>query len=180
MGSSEERKPPPTPRRSHSCAVASHAGRHSQSLSWPPRERSGRRSTRGTPGRRNSSWDPSSCHSQCSVGSKLMNEVIFDVAASSERCEAIIARMDDSGSIGNAVTIFVILRTRRLYNPCTPFLVNISVADLSTTLLILPVLGFNALAGFYLIPYPVCKFFSISFHTGMGNAPNCLLATLAK
>ena len=87
----------------------------------------------------------------------------FDVT----KCEATV-RFADSGSIGNAVTIFVIIRTRRLYNPCTPFLVNISVADLSTTLFILPILGFNALAGFYLIPFPVCKFFSVSFHTGIG------------
>ena len=83
------------------------------------------------------------------------------------KCEATV-RFADSGSIGNAVTIFVIIRTRRLYNPCTPFLVNISVTDLSTTLFILPILGFNALAGFYLIPFPVCKFFSVSFHTGIG------------
>ena len=101
-------------------------------------------------------------HVICSAGWVLDGD-IFDVT----KCEA-AAQFVDSGSIGNAVTIFVIIRTRRLYNPCTPFLVNISVADLSTTLFILPVLGFNALAGVYLIPFPVCKFFSVSFHTGIG------------
>ena len=43
------------------------------------------------------------------------------------------------------------------------------MADLLMTLFILPVLGFNALAGFYLIPFPVCKFISVSFHTGLGK-----------
>ena len=84
------------------------------------------------------------------------------------KCE-VPFRLADLGSIGNAVTIFVIFRTRRLYNPCTPFLVNISVADLSTTLFILPVLGTNALTGLYLIPFPLCKFISVSFHTGIGR-----------
>ena len=46
---------------------------------------------------------------------------------------------------------------------------NISVVDLLMTLFVLPMLGFNVLARFYLIPLPDCKYVSVSFHTGDGT-----------
>ncbi len=58
----------------------------------------------------------------------------------------------------------MLCRARRLYNPCTPFLVNISVADLCMTLLVLPLIGSNALSGLVLVPPPVCTLLSVTFH----------------
>ena len=69
-----------------------------------------------------------------------------------------------------SLTIFVLCRARRLYNPCTPFLVNISVADLCMTLFVLPLIGANALSGSVIIFY-VCLTQRLLFN------PNCLPKT---
>jgi hypothetical protein len=73
------------------------------------------------------------------------------------------------GFLGNTMTIYVLCRARRLYRPCTPFLINISVADVIMNLMVLAPMAANALSGLVILPFPLCKLFSVFFHTQIGN-----------
>ncbi|TRY71826.1 hypothetical protein TCAL_01074 [Tigriopus californicus] len=66
--------------------------------------------------------------------------------------------------LGNSLTIYVIHRTRRLHNPCTPYLINVSCLDLAVSVLILPVIGINAVSGLVIFPLVMCKPLSVLFH----------------
>ncbi len=78
------------------------------------------------------------------------------------------------GTAGNFATLLVILDARRLRNNCTPFLISLSVCDLLMTLVVLPLIGANAVSGRILVPFPVCKYFSIVFHILMREFPHSI------
>ena len=73
------------------------------------------------------------------------------------------------GTFGNLLTIIVMVKTRRLHNFCTPFLINLSVCDALMTVFILPVLGFNGVLGKSYFPVFLCKVVSIVFHVIIGK-----------
>ena len=69
-----------------------------------------------------------------------------------------------SGLVGNILTLAVLIRSPRLKNCCTPYLISLTICDLLVSTLILPMIGLSGLSGSVLYPEEVCKVFSFLLH----------------
>jgi len=74
-----------------------------------------------------------------------------------------------TGVLGNIYTILILVYCKKLYNNCTPYLINVAVSDLVMTGIILPIAGLNGVTGFVNVPSQFCRWLSLLFHVATGR-----------